>query len=165
MKISLPKEGTSKEIPPLTLIPEETKFNYKDASKCGSFKLHSDPSDADSPKYTFNIQYVDGTQSIREHLQWVDKARRITKGLRITNAPAMVTLIEQLCQGPVKTTFTESISNQLTTVDYERREVARRGVVRGTMNDKEYATAQQQAADAILDSVATASRDRRSSSQ
>ena len=63
-------EAKPEEKPPLTLVPEEGEYN-DDSSKMGSFKLLSDPTDANSAAYKFTMGYADGTQSICYHIQWV----------------------------------------------------------------------------------------------
>ena len=64
------------EKPPLPLVPEEGEYN-NDSSKMGSFKLLSNPMDANSVPYKFTMGCADGTQSIRYHIQWV---KNVNKG-------------------------------------------------------------------------------------
>jgi hypothetical protein len=55
----------SKEVPPLSLFPDENKMEQKDEAKKGQFKLLSDPTDTASQKYSFTMNYADGSQSIQ----------------------------------------------------------------------------------------------------
>jgi hypothetical protein len=42
----------SKEVPPLSLVPDEGAMEQNDVAKKGTFKLLSDPTDTDSQKYS-----------------------------------------------------------------------------------------------------------------
>ena len=113
MKISVPKDkvpGSHFEKPILSLRPDEDDTtDHKDHTKCGSFKLRANPTDADSSKYSFSLPYVDGTQSVRSHLQWKTNVERVIIGLGIRdNGDAQYNLILQLCTGAALVAFTET---------------------------------------------------------
>ena len=76
-----------KEKPPLPLVPEEGEYD-NDSSKTGSFKLLSDPTDANSAAYKFTMGYADGTQSICYHIQWVKNVNKVLTSMNITTSIA-----------------------------------------------------------------------------
>jgi hypothetical protein len=53
-----------KEVPPLSLVPDESEIEQKDEAKKAQFKLLSDPTNTASQKYSFTMNYADGNQSI-----------------------------------------------------------------------------------------------------
>ena len=106
------RETNKVEIPPLTLLPDEEDDDEKNNTKTGSFKLKTDPADANSPKYSFTMAYADGTQSVRFHIQWVKNVKCVLTGMNVTTGMAQVLMIKQLCHGTIQTTFTESIEGQ-----------------------------------------------------
>jgi hypothetical protein len=53
--------------------------------------------------------YVDGTQSIWAHIQWVKNAKKVLCGMTITTGAAQYTMIQQLANGNILTTFKECI--------------------------------------------------------
>ena len=97
------------ESPILSLVPEDGELVEDDHSKTGSFKLLSNPTDANSPKYQFSMGYADGTQSVRFHIMWKRNVERVLRGLNITAGPAMFSMVQQLCRGSVLTAFEKSI--------------------------------------------------------
>ena len=69
------------ELPVLSLIPEEGEYDEDDPSKLGSFKLLSNPTDANSAKYQFQMGFADGSQSARFHLQWGKNVMKVLHGM------------------------------------------------------------------------------------
>jgi hypothetical protein len=99
----------SKEVPPLSLVPDESKIEQNDEAKKGSFKLLSDPTDTASQKYSFTMNYADGSQSIRFQIKWVKDVQKILRSMDITAPAAQHEMIQQLCSGQVLTQYNESI--------------------------------------------------------
>jgi hypothetical protein len=118
-----------KEVPPLPLVPDETE-GMEETTKTGSFKLRTVPADPDSPKYTFTMAFADGTQSIRFHIQWVKNCRTVFEGMAITTGNGQVDMIKHLCNGPIRTTFTENIEMLRQTARIERARAAAAAVPR-----------------------------------
>jgi hypothetical protein len=98
-----------KEVPPLSLVPDESEIEQKDEAKKGHFKLLSDPTDTASQKYSFTMHYADGSQSIRFQIKWVMDVQKILRGMNITTPAAQHEMIQQLCSGRVLTQYNESI--------------------------------------------------------
>jgi hypothetical protein len=98
-----------KEVPPLSLVPDESKIEQNDDAKKGSFKLLSDPTDMASQKYSFTMNYTDGSQSIQFQIKWVKDVQKILSGMDITPPAAQHKMIQQLCSGQVSTQYNESI--------------------------------------------------------
>ena len=143
------KEST-REVPILSLVPEEDVENVpEDRSKSGSFKLFANPTDPNSSKYAFTMAYVDGTQSIRAHLQWLVNTKRVLRGLAIDSAAAQNEMIKQLCSGSPLTTYNEVVHHTV-----EQRWIAEAKVVRDAVarnpgdTDEQFAAARQAAYDA-----------------
>jgi hypothetical protein len=99
----------SKEVPPLSLVPDENEMEQKDKAKKGHFKLLSDPTDTASQKYSFTMNYADGSQSIRFQIKWVMDVHKILRGMNITKPAAQHEMIQQLCSGRVLTRYNESV--------------------------------------------------------
>ena len=115
MKIAVPKNTSEeKEKPPLPLIPEtESELSgEKDYTKCSSFKLLTNPANADSPKYHFAVAYVDGTQTIRAHIKWIQDVYRVHRGLNLMTGNAKHQITLQLCHGTVNTAYSEGVQAQ-----------------------------------------------------
>jgi hypothetical protein len=89
----------SKEVPPLSLVPDESEIEQKDEAKKAQFKLLSDPTDTASQKYSFTMNYADGNQSIRFQIKWVQDVQKILRGMNITTPAAQHEMIQQLCSG------------------------------------------------------------------
>ena len=100
-----PLNANKAEVPILSLIPEEGEYDEEDPSKMGSFKLLSDPNDANSSKYIFRMGFPDGSQSIRFHIQWKLNVGKVLRGMRITTGPTQESMVEQMCHGPVLSAF------------------------------------------------------------
>lgn len=113
MKIAVPKTTPKeKEIPPLPLMPETAiEDTDKDYTKCSSFKLLTNPNDNTSPKYNFSIRYVDGSQSIRDHIKWTRDIGRIHRGLGLAAAPAKHQITLQLCRAAAHTAYSEAVNH------------------------------------------------------
>jgi hypothetical protein len=100
-----PLNANKAEVPVLSLVPEEGEYDEDDPSKMGSFKLLSDPNDADSAKYIFRMGFPDGSQSIRFHIQWKKNVGKVLRGMQITTGPTQLTMVEEMCSGAVLSSF------------------------------------------------------------
>ena len=155
MKIAPSKSDgkpTQKEIPILSLIPEEEP--ELDSHKKGSFKLHSNPADNTSPKYSFSMGYADGTQSIRYHIKWMSNSNKVLNGLTIASVEAKLQLMEQLCSGLILTSFMEATANSRATRWAAQRLAARDVVINGGTNAAEGQAAFRARQEAAFNGVA-----------
>jgi len=95
-----------KEIPFLSLVPEEESEEREDSSKYCSYKLMVAPkSTSNTNKYTFTMLKVDGTQSIRAILKWTRDIEVVFKGLDVEDAPEKFSMIQEMCSGATLTAF------------------------------------------------------------
>jgi hypothetical protein len=99
----------SKEVPPLSLVPDESKIEQNDEAKKAFFKLLLDPTDTAIQKYSFTMNYAYGSQSIRFQIKWVKDVQKILWGMDMTATAAQHEMIQQLCSGQVLTQYNESI--------------------------------------------------------
>jgi hypothetical protein len=120
----------SKEVPPLSLIPDESKIEQKDKAKRAQFKLLSDPTDTTSQKYSFTMNYADGNQSIRFQIKWVQDVLKVLRGMNITTPAAQHEMIQQLCSGRVLTQYNESIMTARNEAKTERTRAIVAGLTR-----------------------------------
>ena len=99
----------AKEVPPLSLIPEDEVSEEYDSTKCASFKLLTAPNaviaagGAAPTKYSFTMLKVDGTQSIREHIKWYNNVLKVFNGLNVTGPTDQKCMTEELCMGAALT--------------------------------------------------------------
>jgi hypothetical protein len=100
----------SKEVPPLSLVTDESEIEQNDEAKKGLFKLMSDPTDTASQKYSFTMNYADGSQLIRFQIKWVKDVQKILRGMSVTTPAAQHEMIQQLpCLGQVLMQYNKSI--------------------------------------------------------
>ena len=100
----------------LPLVPEDDALDYEDRTKVSSFKLRTDPANADSPKYSFSIAILDGTSTPRQGIVWTNKVTKIFTGLNITTPEGRHNLLQELVKGaPLAgyTAYVTSAINQL----------------------------------------------------
>jgi hypothetical protein len=108
---ALENKDSKQELPPLSLVPDEVEMEESDAAKIGSFKLLSVVTDTTSSKYSFNMPYADGSQSIRFQIKWVWNTLKVLCGMNITDGGVQAELVRQLCSGQVLTQFNEQLVN------------------------------------------------------
>ena len=156
MKVSTPTTGSSKqEQPPLSLVPDENE-DYVDtkSAHCSIFKLRTNPTDPASALYSFSLMKIDGTQSLRAHIQWIANVKKIHRGLGL-DATASVrkhTLNSELCSGEVKTAYENGVSAGCQAALTQLKIDAYNGVARAVgQSDEDWKAAQQAAADLITD--------------
>ena len=115
MKVVLPKDTGQqgpRYVPPLTLVPdpEEEAVSLKDTSACTSFKLRTNPTDQDSTTYSFALVRVDGTQSIRCHINWIRDVKKVHTGLDITNVDRKHAVNQEWCSGSALTAYINGVN-------------------------------------------------------
>jgi hypothetical protein len=91
MKVALAIGGKKKEVPPLPLKPEEVTEDNK--LKLTKFKLRTNPTQADSPTYSFAILKLEGSETLRQALTFYQSVGKVTHGLNITTALNKLTII------------------------------------------------------------------------
>jgi len=87
MKVVFPKNETNgssklKLKPPLPL--EVAPATEEDATKMATFKLRTTPADANSPVYTHTMRKMDGSETLRQAIQFCYDIDTVITGLHIT---------------------------------------------------------------------------------
>ena len=108
--------GSTKETPPLPLVPEDdVNGDNNDSTKCMSFKLKASPGNSKATqKYSFTMQKVDGTQTIRQHIQWMLNLQKVFYGMEVATPADQQHLTEQMCSGAFKTAYTTGVEAAIT---------------------------------------------------
>ena len=139
MKISNPKSFTpkTKETPPLPLVPDaDEEYNEeRDKMNTVSFKLRTTPADATSALYSFRVMKVDGTQTVRQHLNWVTSVKKVHKGLNMTTYPEIHELNQELLSGEALSSYTVGVDGARTTIHAAMQQAAADAVVRNVNHD------------------------------
>jgi hypothetical protein len=50
-------------------------------------------------KYSFTMMKVDGTQSVHDHLKWMDNIDKVFNGMNITDISERYGLMKEMCKG------------------------------------------------------------------
>ena len=108
MKIAKTITVPKKEQIPLPLIPEEDEGEI-DKTLIASFKLFSNPADTASPKYSFTMRKLSGTESLRRAIKWKKDIHTVMAGLAISTAPGSDAIINQVCSGAALTSYTTTV--------------------------------------------------------
>jgi hypothetical protein len=83
-----------------------------DLRKKTMYMLKVAADDPDSADYKFSMYHVDGTNSIRDMIQWYKDILHIINGLNLqANPEGMVPLIEGVCESSAKATFQDTLMN------------------------------------------------------
>jgi hypothetical protein len=107
-KVATPtRNGWSNQPPPLSLVP--AKPEKKDDTKTASFKLRTNPADADSDKYQFTMNYLTGDEDVRTAIQFVKDFLKVCGGLNITTGDAANNLAEELLRGTAASAYRKGI--------------------------------------------------------
>ena len=112
------------EVPILPLVPDDEEYEEEDVTKCGSFKLFSNPADANSAKYIFRMGYADGTQSVRFHLKWYENTTKVLRGMRIQDGANQAAMVDEMCRGPIRAAFRNAVDRLRRTLQRTRAEAA-----------------------------------------
>ena len=113
MKVVLPK---SEFLPPtigqpaLSLIPVVEDDTGR--SKM-SFKLFTDPTNPESPKFAFTMCVLTGAEYLREHLTWKENVDKIIAGLNLDTPSKKNTSITQLVTGSALTSYQKVIKDSI----------------------------------------------------
>ena len=137
MKVALPKEtGKKKEAPPLPLVSPED--DETDKLKIATFKLRTDPTNTDSPTYTFSIVKLDGSESLRQGLQFYNKASKVMSGLNITVGDNKLSMYREMLTGQALQQFNKGVTAYAKAM-LEKARRARLATIKadGTITDEE----------------------------
>ena len=105
-------KGTFRAPPPLPLVP--VVFDKKEREKCVSFKLHSVPTDKDSPKIECQIQKLNGSETLREGIKFFQDLNYIQEGCNLTQAKGIHKIAAQLLTGPARSTYVKAVNKVFT---------------------------------------------------
>ena len=121
--------------PPLPLKPEPV--TEEDELRLTKFKLRTEPTNVDSPTYSFAMLKNDGSGTLRQAIQFVRNVIKVTTGLNITVATNKLTMIKGLLTGQALVQFNKGYDDAL-----EAAHTALRNVVRdaGLANNDPAAT-------------------------
>ena len=106
------KGNRNKVKPILPLVPEDDDLEYGDSTKVSTFKLRTVPADADSAKYSFAIQIMDGTRSVRQAINWYNRTKKLFRGLALTDCEAKDNLIKELVKDAPLAAYQATITSQ-----------------------------------------------------
>jgi hypothetical protein len=105
-------KGTFRAPPPLPLVP--LTFDKKEREKSVSFKLHSIPTDKDSPKIECQIQKINGSETLREGIKFFQDLEYVKTGCNLTEAEGIHKIAAQLLMGPARTTYIAAVDKAFT---------------------------------------------------
>jgi hypothetical protein len=98
------KEVTKqKPKPPLPLEMEPP--SEEDETKMARFKLRTTPTDVNSPTYLFMMRKLDGSEDLRQAIQFAYDIPTVITGLNVTTATDKKALYLQVLSGPPLTNF------------------------------------------------------------
>ncbi len=90
--------ATQKLQPPLPLVVNPP--TDEDETKMTIFKLRTTPGQADSPTYTFKMRKLDGSEDLRQGIQFAYDMPKVITGLNITTTINKKALYLQVLTGP-----------------------------------------------------------------
>ena len=93
---------------PLPLIPEDHEDDEDTKRKSSSFKLPTIVGDADSPKIGIRIKHLNGTESLRDALVFMEETEDLFQRMGFTNqnnGPSADAIVRQLLHGSALTTY------------------------------------------------------------
>jgi hypothetical protein len=139
MKVALAVGGKKKEVLPLPLKPEEV--TEENELKLTKFNLRTNPTQADSPTYSFAIFKLDGSKTLRQALTFYQSVGKVTHGLNITTALNKHTIIKELMTGQALQQFNDGYNRQLNAQYAIDKEAARAAVEAASGNEAAQQTA------------------------
>ena len=117
MKVVLPKEtnanGGVRKAPPLSLVPD----TIADQEETCSYKLYSNPADANSAKYSFTMPILKGDEGdVRAAIMFYKNMFRVFNGLAMANTAGDAQmrrreLAERMLRGVASTAFITAFTN------------------------------------------------------
>jgi len=128
MKVILPKSERSPPTvgqPALSLIPAVEDDTGR--SKM-SFKLFTDPTNPESPKFAFTMCVLTGAESLHEHLTWKENVDKIIAGLNLDTPSKKNTSITQLVTGSALTSYQKGIKDSIASLWEVEREAAAQAI-------------------------------------
>jgi hypothetical protein len=104
---------TTPKAPPLPLEATAVSKDDVDLRKKTTYSmLKVAADDPDSADYKFSMYHVDGTNSIRDMIQWYKDILQVINGLNLqANPKGMVPLIEGVCESSAKAAFQDTLMN------------------------------------------------------
>ena len=105
MKIAVPSDEALKQKlkPPLPL--EVESLTEDDETKVTRFKLRTTPTAVDSPTYYYTMRKLEGSESLRQAIQFTYDMPMVITGLNITTATNKKAIHLQVLSGPPLTNF------------------------------------------------------------
>ena len=97
-------ERSAKDQPILPLVDDEEGMEIDDSIST-TFKLRSIPADANSSKYSFKVQIIDGNATPRQAIKWGARVRKVFAGLAMNTHSDQHNLLLELCSGSAKTAY------------------------------------------------------------
>jgi hypothetical protein len=109
---NLSNKKTSPKAPPLPLEATTVSKDDLDLRKKTTYMLKVTAGDPDSADYKFSMYHVDGTNSIRDTIQWYKDILQVINGLNLqANPEGMIPLIEGVCESSAKAAFQDTLMN------------------------------------------------------
>jgi hypothetical protein len=112
------KDAPKHKPPPLTLVVEVQTKDELDLRKSSQFTLKINAKDTSkklSKVYKFTMYHIDGTETLRQTIQWYKDIQQVITGMNTTEAEQMTPLIEGRCEGSALAAFQDT----LTTVQFK----------------------------------------------
>ena len=122
-------KGNRKVKPILPLVPEEEDLEHGDSTKVATFKLRTVPADADSAKYSFAIQIMDGTCSVRQAINWYNRTKKLFRGLAIADCEAKDNLIKELVKDAPLAAYTAAVTSRRALAWAQAKDAAEAGAL------------------------------------
>ena len=94
----------------LTIQDEDTKI--PEGMETRTFKLYTNPADVDSIKYSITMALIDGTESMRYILNWINNCKRIMHGTNTTNGTNAMLLMRSVCKENIWSIFEMTVRNE-----------------------------------------------------
>ena len=114
--------GQDKYPPPLPLIPE--KVEALDDQKV-IFKLLSNPADANSTKYSFSVNLLNGGESLRTAISLHRNLLKVLAGLALVDGESQAAICRQLLKGQALSCFDAAFADSRAEAWEVAREAAR----------------------------------------
>ena len=87
----------------------------EDHTKTSTFKLRTNPADANSPKYTLTVPIIDETATVRQVLKWTMAVGKVTTGLNIADGANKHPIIQELCTGSRLVAYNAGVNGNVVT--------------------------------------------------
>jgi len=105
--------GTKQKlVPPLPLIPEAIPDD--DETQLAKFKLRAEPTQVDSPTYSFTMLKSNGSGSLRQAIQFLINLLKVYHGLNLVNPGPRLNIAQELMTGQALVQFNKGYDKALT---------------------------------------------------